>query len=156
MLEKLSRFEKEQMRNAELREKMIVIFNEISVEMSRQISEKKANPHIQIGLNDKFRLVKVEEKYWIVPDFPADRSYRSFHPLISFSDHLQYLILQLRQKPYETTFPAQIRIFSYSRSLFSPFCGKKAENVSQHLLPDFSFMKNKFVRSFYNELYRSL
>ena len=35
-------------------------------------------------------------------------------------------------------------------------CGKKAENVSQHLLPDFSFMKNKFVRSFYNELYRSL
>ena len=68
MLEKLSRFEKEQMRNAELREKMIVIFNEISVEMSRQISEKKANPHIQIGLNDKFRLVKVEEKYWIVPD----------------------------------------------------------------------------------------
>ena len=68
MLEKLSRFEKEQMRNAELLEKMTVIFNEISVEMSRQISEKKANPHIQIGLNDKFRLVKVEEKYWIVPD----------------------------------------------------------------------------------------
>lgn len=68
MLEKLSRFEMENMRNAELRDKMTVIFNEISVEMCKQISEKKANPHIQIGLNDKFRLVKVEEKYWIVPD----------------------------------------------------------------------------------------
>jgi len=28
------------------------------------------------------------------------------------------------------------------------FCGKKAENVSQHLLPDFSFMKNEFNRLF--------